>query len=405
MNSWRKDFPILSREVQGRPLAYLDNGATTQKPQSVLDAMNRFYTYSNANVHRGAHTLSQEATELYEGARARIARYLGGVPAREVIFTKGTTEAMNLVAASWGRKFLQAGDTVVVTRMEHHAVFVTWQAIAAERGARLRVVGLTKDGQLDLADLDQALAERPKVLAFTAMSNVLGTLNPVREIAEKASAAGALVIVDAAQAAAHGPIRPSEMGPVDFVAFSSHKMFGPTGLGVLWGREKILDSMPPYQFGGDMILRVSEQKTLWNELPWKFEAGTPAIAEAIGFAAALDYIERVGWDMISRHESELLGLAMRRLQEVPSLRILGPQDLSARGSVVAFTLGRVHPHDLATFLDAHGVAVRAGHHCAQPLHDHLGIPASTRASFALYNTTEEIETLARALVQAQEFFS
>lgn len=401
----RQDFPILHRQVRGKPLVYLDNAATTQKPIQVIDAQARVYKELNANVHRGVHFLSQESTDAYEKSRRKIARHVGVKDDAEVIFTRGTTEAVNLVAASYGRTNVGAGDRVVVTRMEHHSNFVPWQSLALEKGAEFEIWELTPDLTLDLNDLERILKKgRVKLLAFTAMSNVLGLITPVREISALAKQYGATVLVDAAQAMGHLPVSLADWPHVDFVAFSAHKMCGPTGIGVLWGRRTLLEAMPPFQFGGDMILQVGDQKTSWNELPWKFEAGTPNYGDSIAFGFALDYMGQIGMDRIAEYETRLVHGARARLERIPGVKVLAPANPDLHSGALSFTTGHVHPHDLATFLDAEGVAVRAGHHCAQPLMRKLGVIATSRASFSFYNTEEEVDRLAQVVKQAMEYF-
>lgn len=399
----RAQFPILSTKVRGRPLIYLDNAATLQKPRSVIEATQRFYGEQNANVHRGVHWLSQVASEAYESVRGKVSAFVKGSKENELIFTSGTTAAANLVASSIS-DWVQEGDSIVVTRMEHHSNFVPWQQLAKRRGANFKIVDLTSDLRIDLESLKTALSSKPKVLSFTLMSNVTGVITPARQIAEMAKAAGAWVFADAAQAAAHLPLNLADLGPIDFLAFSGHKLGGPTGTGVLWGRETILKKLPPYQFGGDMIRIVEDQDTQWNELPWKFEAGTPNIAGVIGLGVAIDYLMSVGMESIAAHERELAQAALARLQRIPGLKLFGPSTAENRGAVLSFTLEGVHPHDLATFLDVEGIAVRAGHHCAQPLMRSLGLPATTRASFAFYNTLGEIDVLAAQLEKAPAYF-
>ncbi len=399
----RADFPILARQVHGKPLVFLDSAASSQKPESVLRAMDDYYRLHHANVHRGVYQISEEATALYEGARARVSKFINATCPKEIIWTRNATEAINLVAYSWGRANIKRGDRILLTEIEHHANLVPWQILAAETGAGLDFVPVADDGTLILDDLPKLLTPRTKLFAFTAMSNVLGTINPVKELAAAAHQAGALALVDAAQAVPHMPVDVQALD-VDFLAFSSHKMLGPTGMGVLWGRRALLNAMPPFLGGGDMIREVHLRKSLWNELPWKFEAGTPAIAEAVGLGAAVAYLEAIGLPAIWHHEQELAASALARLAGVKGIRILGPS-AEKRGGLVSFTLGDVHPHDLAAFLDNAGIAIRAGHHCAQPVHERFGIPASARASFYLYNTTGEIDALANALDQAVAMFS
>jgi cysteine desulfurase/selenocysteine lyase len=399
----RADFPILAREVRpGVPLVYFDSTATAQKPLAVIAAMDTYYRRSNANVHRGIHTLAEEATALYEGARDRVQKFINARSRKEVIFTRNATEALNLVAQSWGRHTLKAGDVIVLTEMEHHSNLVPWHMLAAEKGARLEFIPVTDDGLLDLAAFDKLLALGPKLVSLTHMSNVLGTINPIAEIAAKARAAGATVLVDSAQSVPHFAVDVQVLG-VDFLAFSSHKMCGPTGLGVLWGRQELLDEMPPWLGGGDMIRRVYLREFKVNDLPYKFEAGTPAIAEAIGLGAAVDYLTSIGMDAIAGHERELIAYALERLEEVPGVRVYGPP-AEKKGGVAAFTLEGVHPHDIAQVLDRDGIAVRAGHHCAMPLHDRFNLPATARASFYLYNTTAEVDKLIDGLYKVKQVF-
>ncbi len=393
----RKDFPILQRQVRGKPLVYLDSAASTQKPNAVLEAMDAHYRLRNANVHRGAYLLAEEATAAFEGARAKVAGFIGATDPAELIFTRGTTEAINLVAASWGAS-LKPGDVVLVTEMEHHANLVPWQMAAARAGAELRAIPITDEGLLDLEALDGLLDERCRLLAFTLVSNVLGTRNPVAQLVAAARRVGAKVLVDAAQAAPQLPLDVAALG-VDFLALSSHKMGGPTGIGALWGRRELLEGMPPYQGGGEMIHRVTLRESSWAPLPKKFEAGTPAIAEAVGWGAAVDYLQALGMEAVARRESALTAYALERLAELPGLTIHGPRQ--DRGGAISFSLGGIHPHDLATILDSRGIAVRAGHHCAQPLHDRLGLPASTRASVWIYSLEEEIDALVEGLRAAQ----
>ncbi len=398
----REDFPILQRQVHGRPLIYLDNTASTQKPVQVLDAMDRYYRELHANVHRGVHTLSEEATAAYENARLRIARFINAPSPKEVILTRNTTESLNLVAYTWGRANLHPGDEVLITEMEHHSNIVPWQIICEMTGATLRYVPITPGGDLDMEALEGLLTERTRVFAFTAMSNVLGTINPVSDLVKRAHAVGAIAVVDGAQAV---PTMATDVQALnaDFLAFSGHKMLGPTGIGVVYGRRRLLEAMPPFLGGGDMIREVKMSGSRWNELPYKFEAGTPAIAETIGLGAAVDYLTTLGMDWVLEHERELTTYAWGRLQEVEGLRILGPGP-SERGGLLAFVLGDVHPHDVAAILDQDGIAVRAGHHCAQPIHDHYGITATTRASFYVYNTEEEVDRLVLALYKAKALF-
>ncbi len=402
-DSIRDDFPILQREVHpGVKLTYLDSAATSQKPQSVIEAMNNYYRAMNANIHRGVHTLAEEATATYESAREKIAAFIGAAKSREVIFTRNTTESINLLAYSLGRSRLKSGDLVILTEMEHHSNLVPWQIAAEERGLRLEFIQVRDDGVLDLDSYRLLLAQNPKLVSFTQMSNVLGTINPAPEIIRMAKDAGALTIVDAAQSVPHLPVNVQQLG-ADFVAFSAHKMLGPTGIGVLWGRESLLEELPPFMGGGDMIKKVYLRTFTPNDLPHKFEAGTPAIAEAIGFGAAVDYLISIGMDRIAAHEQDVTGYALERLQTLEGLKILGPR-ASMRGGVVSFTLDGIHPHDVAQILDRDGIAVRAGHHCAMPLHEKFGIPASTRASFYLYNTRKDVDLLVNSIKNVIQLF-
>lgn len=399
----RTDFPILQREVRpGVPLVYLDSTATAQKPLAVIEAMDAYYRRSNANVHRGIHTLAEEATELYEAARDKVQRFINASTRKEIIFTRNTTEAINLVAFAWGRQKIKSGDVVILTEMEHHSNLVPWHMLAAETGARLEFIPVTDDGLLDLAVFEDLLKREPKLVSLTHMSNVLGTINPVSEIAAKAKAAGATVLVDGAQSVPHFAVDVQTLG-VDFLAFSSHKMCGPTGLGVLWGRRELLEAMLPFMGGGDMIRRVRLREFVVNDLPYKFEAGTPAIAEGVGLGAAVDYLTAIGMDAVAAHEHEITTYALERLEEVPGVRVLGPS-AEKKGGVAAFTLEGVHPHDIAQVLDRDGVAVRAGHHCAQPLHERFDLPATARASFYLYTTKAEVDKLVEGLYGVKKVF-
>ncbi len=399
----RADFPILNRRVKNKPLIYLDSAASSQKPVQVLDAMDRYYRQTHANVHRGVHTLSEEATAQYEAARARVAEFIGSCCPKEVIWTRNATEAINLVAYSWGRANLKPGDRVLLTEMEHHANLVPWQILAAERGIELDFVPVADDGTLILDDLHKLLTPRTKLFSFTAASNVLGTINPVKELTAAAHRVGALVLLDACQSVPHMPVDVQALD-VDFMAFSGHKMLGPTGIGVLWGRRELLNAMPPFMGGGDMIREVRLRSFKANELPWKFEAGTPAIAEAIGLAAAVDYLRNLGMEAVRAAEHELVAYAMTRLAEVEGLKILGP-GADHRSGLVSFVLGDIHPHDIAAALDSMGIAIRAGHHCAMPLHERYGIPATARASFYIYNTRSEVDALVEGLKRIVEYFS
>jgi cysteine desulfurase/selenocysteine lyase len=398
----RAQFPIL-RDPRPKPLVYLDSAATSQKPDAVLDAMDRYYRTCNANIHRGVYSIAEEATAAYEDARRRIAAYVGAASPRELIFTRNSTEALNLVAHSWGRTMLREGDAIVLTEMEHHANIVPWQLLAAERRIELRFIPVTPEGELALDAYDRLLADgRVKLVSFVHVSNVVGTVNPVAEIVARAKAAGAVVVIDGSQSAPHFPVDVKAMG-CDFYAFTSHKMFGPTGIGALWGRRALLEAMPPFLGGGEMIREVKLEGSTWNELPWKFEAGTMAIAEAVGFGAAVDYLEALGRDAVWAHDRELVAYALERVREVPGLRVLGPA-ADRRGGLVAFTLEGVHPHDIATVLDSEGVCVRAGHHCAMPLHAKLGVPSSTRASFHAYSLREDVDAFITGLHLARKVF-
>jgi cysteine desulfurase / selenocysteine lyase len=399
----RADFPILQVEAHpGAPLIYLDSAATSQKPLAVIDAMDRYYREYNANVHRGIHQLSEQATAAYEGARERIARFINAPDAAQLIYTRNTTEAINLVALSWGRTNLVAGDEILLTEMEHHSNIVPWQMLAEEKGAVVRYIPFTPDGHLDLSQLSTLLTEKTKILAFTAMSNVFGTINPVKELVTAASTVGAITVIDAAQSVPHLPVDVQELG-CDFLAFSAHKMCGPTGIGILYGKRDLLETMPPVMGGGDMIRRVRLEGSDWNELPWKFEAGTPSIAEAVGFGAAVDYLSATGMAAIHAHERYITGYALEALSEVEGLTLYGPP-AAQKGGVVAFTLKGVHPHDIAQILDQDGIAVRAGHHCAMPIHHKLNIPASGRASFYLYTLPEEVDKLVAGLNRVKKIF-
>ncbi len=402
-NNYRNDFPILTREVRtGVPLVYLDSTATSQKPLSVITAMDDFYRVHNANIHRGVHTLAEESTAMYEGAREKIAAFIGAASAHEVIYTRNTTESINLVAFSWGRKFLQPGDLIILTEMEHHSNLVPWQMLAAELNLRLEFIPVADNYLLDIDAYRELLKLGPKLVSFTHMSNVLGTINPAKEIIRLAHEAGALTLVDGAQSVPHFKVDVADLD-TDFLAFSAHKMFGPTGIGVLWGRERLLNAMPPFMGGGDMIKKVLLRSFQANDLPHKFEAGTFAIAEAIGFGAAIDYLNKVGMDVIAAHEREITAYALDRLAEIPGLTVYGPS-IESKGGVVAFIMEGIHPHDVAQILDTQGIAVRAGHHCAMPLHQKFNLPATTRASFYLYSTQEEVDQLALGLGNVIKMF-
>jgi cysteine desulfurase/selenocysteine lyase len=398
----RKDFPILDQEVHGSPLIYFDNAATTQKPRAVLEALRSYYERDNANVHRGLHELSSRATEAYENARARVAQFLGAGSADEIVFTRGTTESINLVAQAWGGKFLREGDVILLTGMEHHSNLVPWQLLAERIGAQLRFLPVRDDGTLALERLDELLTPEVKLFAFTHVSNSLGTINPVADLCAKARAAGAVTLIDAAQSAGHMPVNAQKIG-CDFLAFSGHKMCGPTGTGALYGRAEILDSMPPWHGGGEMIVSVTLEKSSYKKPPHRFEAGTPNIAGAIGLAAAVDYLEGLGRSAIFEHDSQLTRYAIERFAEFPGLRVLGPT--GERGAILGFVMDAAHPHDLTTFADQRGLALRGGHHCNQPLMRRFGLPGTTRASFYFYNTTDEIDRMIDILRDAARFFA
>lgn len=400
----REDFPILKRELRpGVPLVYLDSAATSQKPSSVLEAMDAYYRIHNANIHRGVHQLAEESTAMYEEARGSIARFIGAASDREVIYTRNTTEAINLVAYSWARHNLHAGDLVVLTEMEHHSNIVPWQILQAEKGIQIAYAPLGSDQVVDLEAFRGLMSREPKLVSFTHMSNVLGTIVPAEEMIRLAKASGAVTLIDGAQSVPHFPVNVQALG-CDFMAFSAHKMLGPTGIGVLWGRSELLEAMPPFFGGGDMIRKVTYDGYLPNELPYKFEAGTPAVAEAVGFGAAVEYLNRVGMDAVAAHEKHITHYALERLSEIPGLTLVGPE-AGRRGGVAAFAMDGIHPHDVAQILDHAGVAVRAGHHCAMPLHQKLDLPATTRASFYLYTTESDIDHLIEGLHQVVGLFA
>ncbi len=400
----RQDFPILHQQINGKPFVYLDSTASSQKPLCVIEAMNDFYRQYNANVHRGIYQISEKASAAYENARKKVGRFINARSWRELIFTRNATESINLVAYSWGQTNLKAGDVIITTEMEHHANLVPWQQLAARTGAVVKYIPVNEQGQLDLAMFDQWLTPSVKLVAVTHMSNVLGVIPPVEEIIKKAHSVGALVLLDGAQSVPHMPVDVQALN-CDFLAFSSHKMLGPTGLGVLWARQDILTAMPPFMTGGDMIKQVTLKGCTWNDLPWKFEAGTPAIAEAIGLGVAVDYLSKLGMANVRQHEIEMTGYALERLSQVEGLHIYGPFDPLIRGGAISFTLGDIHPHDVAAVLDGEGIAVRAGHHCAMPIHDKFGLPATTRASFYVYNLPEEIDRLVIGLDKARELLA
>jgi len=399
----REDFPLLAQRMHGKPLVYLDSAATSQKPRVVLDALRRYYEESNANVHRGIYAIAEEATRQFEEARAKVAAFVGAARPEEIIFTRGTTEAINLVAATWGRAHVGAGDEILLTEMEHHSNIVPWQLLAAEKGARLRYLPFDAQGRLALDELDPLLSERTKIVAITHQSNVFGTINPIGEIARRAHAAGALVLVDGAQSVPHMPVSVGDLG-CDFLTFSAHKMCGPTGIGALWARYELLEEMPPYHGGGEMIMLVGLESSTYKDPPHKFEAGTPDISGAIVWGTAIDYLQGLGMEAIRRHERALTGYALGQLREVEGVRTFGPDDVEQRGGAIAFDVGGTHPHDVAQILDQEGIAVRAGHHCAQPLHRRLGVGASSRASLYLYNTPADVDALVRGLEEVRRIF-
>ena len=398
----RKDFPILDQIVNDEPLVYLDNAATTQKPKAVLEAVNRYYQEDNANVHRGVHTLAERATASYEAARETVRRFINASSTKEVLFTRGTTTGLNWIGR-FAEEILEEGDEVLISIMEHHSNILPWQEACRKTGAKL-VYAYLKDGDLDLEDFREKLTDRTKFVSITHASNVLGVINPIQELAQLAHEKGAIMVVDGAQSVPHMKIDVQKLD-ADFFVFSGHKMAGPTGIGVLYGKEHYLNQMSPVEFGGEMIDFVYEQSATWKELPWKFEAGTPNMAGAIGLAAAIDYLEAIGMDAIEHHEQELIAYVFPKLQAIEGLEIYGSQDLAKRSGVISFNLGNLHPHDLATALDYEGVAVRAGHHCAQPLIQYLEVPATARASFYLYNTKEDCDKLVEALIKTKEFFN
>ena len=397
----RKDFPILTRTVHGKPLVYLDTAASAQRPLAVIEATDRFYREHNANVHRGVHTLSQEATDLYEGARRRLADHINAASEREIIFTRGTTESINLVAQSFLRPKLRPGDEILVTHREHHSNIVPWQMLCEQTGAVLKVAPINQRGELELDALEAMLSERVKLLGIVHISNALGTINPVAEVCRMAGRFGIPVLVDGAQGMPHSRVNVQALG-CEFYCLSGHKMYGPTGIGALWAREKTLDAMPPWQGGGEMISRVTFEKSTWNELPAKFEAGTPNIAGGVGLGAAIEYLDGLGMDAIAAHERELLAYATERLRAIEDFRIIGTARNKA--GVISFTLGDIHPHDLGTIIDHYGVALRTGHHCTMPVMQFFGVPATARASFGLYNTKAEVDVLVDALENARRMF-
>lgn len=399
----REDFPILFQEVNDEPLVYLDNAATTQKPTVVIEAIKKYYEQDNANVHRGVHTLAERATFAYEGAREKVRKFIHAAETAEVLFTRGTTTSLNWVARSFGEQFLQAGDEILISYMEHHSNVIPWQQLAKKTGATLKYIDLTTDGFLDMAQAKQLITNKTKIVSIAHVSNVLGVINPVKELGKLVHEQGGVLVVDGAQSAPHMPINVQELD-CDFFAFSGHKMCGPTGIGVLYGKRKWLEQMEPVEFGGEMIDFVDLYDSTWKELPWKFEAGTPNIAGAIALGQAIDYLENVGLDNIHDHEKELIAYVLPKLQQIDGLTIYGPQDPAIRTGVIAFNLDGLHPHDVATALDMEGVAVRAGHHCAQPLLNYLEVSATARASFYFYNTKQDADRLVEAILATKEFF-
>jgi cysteine desulfurase/selenocysteine lyase len=400
----RQDFPILNQTINGKPLVYLDSAASSQKPILVLEALDNYYREYNANVHRGIYYISEKASEAFETARKKVGRFINARSWREIIFTRNATESINLVAFTWGQANIKAGDVILTSEMEHHANLVPWQQLAARTGATVKYIPVDEHGYVDMAAYAGLLTPAVKLVAITQMSNVLGTITPIGDIVQQAHAVGALVLVDGAQAVPHMPTDVQAFD-CDFLAFSGHKMLGPTGIGVLWGRKELLLAMPPFMTGGDMIKKVTFEGADWNELPWKFEAGTPAIAEAIGLGFAVDYLNKLGMPNVRRHEIELTTYALKKLGQVEGIRLYGPHDPTARGGAIAFSLGDIHPHDVAAVLDGEGIAVRAGHHCAMPLHDKLGLSATTRASFYVYNTPADADRLAEGLDIARELLA
>jgi cysteine desulfurase / selenocysteine lyase len=398
----RADFPILARKIHNKPLVYLDNAATTQKPQAVIDALIYYYTAQNSNIHRGVHTLSEEATASYEESRATVQRFLNAADPREIIFVRGATEGINLVAQTWGRANIRSGDEIVISAMEHHSNIVPWQILCEQQGANLRVAPVNDAGELLVDEFEKLLGPKTKLVAMSHVSNALGTVNPVRKIVEAARRVNACVLLDGAQAVPHMPVDVRSID-CDFYAFSGHKIYAPTGIGILYGKAELLEAMPPYQGGGDMISSVTFEKTLYNRLPYKFEAGTPHVSGAIGLGAALDYVNSVGLDRIARHEKQVLAHGTRRLLEIPGLRLVGTA--KEKEGILSFVLEGIHPHDVGTILDQEGIAIRTGHHCAQPLMERFGVPATARASLALYNTVEEMDALVRGIDKVREVFA
>jgi len=402
--SIRQDFPIMSRLIHNKPLTYLDSTATSQKPAIVIDTLADFYRTTNANVHRGIYTLSEESTYAYESSRAKVAKFIGSPSADQIIFTRNTTESLNLVAYTWGRQNVSEGDEILITIMEHHSNIIPWMMLCDEVGATLKYIPITDQGELDLSNIDSLITPRTKIVSLTQMSNVLGTINPVKKIISKAKEKGALTIIDGAQGAPHLPVNVEELD-VDIYAFSAHKMLGPTGIGILYGKSDILNTINPFLGGGEMISEVYEDRFTWKESPWKFEAGTPNFADAIAFGAAIDYLTDIGMDEVRLHEIEITGYALEEIRKVDKgIKIFGPDDLSIRGGVISFYHDKVHPHDIAQVMDWEGVQIRAGHHCAQPLMRRLGVPATARASFYIYNTEEDVDRFVQALKKGGTLF-
>lgn len=400
----RSSFPILNQEINGYPLVYLDSGATSQKPQSVIDALKAYYEFDNSNVHRGVHTLGNRATESYEGARDKVRGFINAKSTKEIVFVRGTTTAINTIAASYGDANVSEGDEIVITYMEHHSNIIPWQQLAKRKNATLKYIELEEDGTISLDNVRKVVTEKTKIVSVMHVSNVLGVMNPIQEITQIAHDNGAVMVVDGAQAAPHMKVDVQQLD-CDFYAFSGHKMCGPTGIGVMYGKQHHLEMMEPVEFGGEMIDFVGLQESTWKELPWKFEGGTPIIAGAVGLAAAIDFLESIGLDKIEQHEHELAAYAMERMSEIEGMTIYGPKDPSKRAGIVTFNLSDVHPHDLATVLDMQGIAVRAGHHCAQPLMKWLNVSATARASFYLYNTKDDVDRLVEGLQKAKEYFN
>ncbi|MQF98770.1 MAG: cysteine desulfurase [SAR202 cluster bacterium] len=404
VNHIRKDFPILSRTIYGKPLVYLDNAATSQKPTSVIQSLVDYYESYNSNIHRGVHTLSMEATDRHEDARSKCTRFIGAKEDKSLIMVRNTTEAINLVAQTWGKHNISAGDEILTTHMEHHSNLVPWQKLAEQNGASLQFIELDEDGMLNLSNIDDLITERTKLLALTHMSNVLGTINPVKELTAVAHKMGAKVLIDGAQSVPHMKVDVTDLD-CDFFAFSGHKMLAPTGIGVLYVKPEILESMEPFLFGGDMVSQVWDDTATWNDLPWKFEAGTPNIADLIGLGAAIDYLESLGMDQVREHEMALTGYALEQFDRLNDIKVFGPKDLSKRGGVISFHSDDVHPHDMGTMLDREGIAIRTGHHCAMPLTRKLSVVATARASFYIYNTEEEVDKLTAAIRATLDYFA